>query len=121
MERLRFIVLTDDAERLRGALLLALSHVAGGGEASFFFQMDAVRLLTPGAIAPRDAEHAAAGLPTLADMLAQALDADVQLIACQTGLHLAALSHAELDPRINAGGPIAYMRDVNASDRLLLV
>lgn len=121
MPGFNFLVLTDDAERLRGALLLALSHVAGGGEASFFFQMDAVRLLGPSIVAPRDAEHAAAGLPGLVELIAQALEADIKLTACQTGLQLAGLRHAELDPRIEAGGPISYLRDVEASDRLLLV
>jgi predicted peroxiredoxin len=118
---LRFVILTDDAERLRGALLLALSHAACGGEASLFFQMDAVRLLAPGTMAPRDGEHRAAGLPNLPELIAQARDAGVEMVACQSGLHLAGLEHSALAPGIVAGGPVAYLRDTAATDRLLLV
>ena len=66
MPGLNIVILSEDAERLRGALMLALAHMALGGEARLFLQLDAVRLLAPPISAPRDADHAAHGLPSLA-------------------------------------------------------
>jgi len=121
MPGLNLVVLTDDAERLRGALMLAMAHAALGGEARLFLQLDAVRLLAPPVAAPRDTDHAAAGLPPLASLLDEALGIGVQVIACQSGLALANMQAADLDPRIMAGGPISFLQSIGAEDRLLAV
>ena len=118
---LNIIVLTEDAERFRGALLLALTHKAGDGEARLFLQLDAVRLLGAPLPAPQDTSHRAAGLPGLADLLDEALDNGVTLIACQTGLALAGLSADGLDPRIATGGLLSFLSTVVPADRLLTV
>mgnify|MGYP000893400683 FL=1 len=75
MPGLNLIVLSDDAERLRGALVLALTQMALGAQVRLFLQLDAVRLLAPPLSAPRDADHAAHGLPGLAALIEEALDA----------------------------------------------
>lgn len=121
MSGLSIVVLTDDAERLRGALTLALAQAALGHEARLFLQLDAVRLLTPPHIAPRDDAHRAAGLPPLATLLDEALGADIAIIACQSGMTLAGLSAADLDPRIIAGGPLSFLQSIGPDDRLLSV
>ncbi|RXR30267.1 DsrE family protein [Sphingobium fluviale] len=121
MPGLNFVVLTDDAERLRGALTLALAHAALGGEARLFLQLDAVRLLTPPLSAPRDADHAAHGLPTLAALVTEALDAGVAIIACQSGLALAGLAADALDPRITAGGPVSFLQSIGPEGRLSVI
>lgn len=121
MPRLNLLVLTEDAERFRGALVLALAHVARGGEAALFLQLDAVRLLAPGCAAPRDAEQRAAGLPDLASLLTETLDAGVALIACQSGLAVAGLDANALDARIVSGGPLGFLADCSDADRLLVV
>jgi predicted peroxiredoxin len=121
MPGLNFAVLTDDAERLRGALTLAMAHMALGGEARVFLQLDAVRLLAPPISGPRDADHAAHGLPTLAALVTEALDSGVAIIACQSGLALAGLAADALDPRITAGGPVSFLQSIGPEDRLTIV
>lgn len=122
MPCLHLIALTDDAERLRGALVLALSGRALGQRARMFLQLDAVRLLNPDMpSAPRDADHIAVGLPTLARLIDEALGDGVEIIACQSGLALARLAADTLDPRIETAGPLAFLADVSEDDRLLLV
>ena len=87
MPGLNLIVLSDDAERLRGALVLALTQMALGAQVRLFLQLDAVRLLAPPLSAPRDADHAAHGLPGLAALIEEALDAgDVERRAGGRGL-----------------------------------
>ncbi|MGK2911044.1 MAG: DsrE/DsrF/DrsH-like family protein, partial [Sphingobium sp.] len=85
-----------------------------------FFQMDAAALLSP-ASAPRDAAHAAAGLPSLATLIEEAKALGVTLIACQSGLTLAAIDAASLDPGIAIGGTVAFLQGVTDEDRLLFV
>lgn len=121
MSRLNIVVLTQDVERFRGALSLALAHAALGREARLFLQLDAVRLLASSVVAPRDEEYRAAGLPSLKTLLEEAMDAGVAIIACQSGMTLASVNAADLDPRIAAGGPISFLQSIDASDRLLSV
>lgn len=120
MPGLSIVIPTDDPERLRGALTLALSHRALGGECRIFLQLDAVRLLAPDAPAPRDADHAAHGLPSLARLIAEALDDGVSVTACQSGLALASLDAGQLDPRIETGGPVSFLQALPPEDRLLI-
>ena len=117
---LSIAIITDDAERFRGALVLALAHVALGEEARLFLQLDAVRLLAPGVTAPRDADHVTAGLPALAALLEEALDGGVGIIACQSGLAMAGHSAWDLDPRVETGGPISFLQSCDAGDHLLI-
>lgn len=121
MSSLNLLLLTDDAERLRGALTLALAHGALGGTARLFLQLDAVRLLAPPVHAPNDADHIANGLPSLAALLDETLEAGIAIIACQSGLALARLDLSSLDPRIEAGGPVSFLQSSGADGRLLFV
>ncbi len=121
MPGLNLVMVTEDSERYRGALTLALAHVALGGEARLFLQLDAVRLLAPPLRAPRDDAHAAQGLPSLAALLGEALDCGVTITACQSGLALAELSLADLDPRIEAGGPVSFLQASGADGRLVVI
>ncbi|MGD9809966.1 MAG: DsrE family protein [Sphingobium sp.] len=121
MPGLNIAVLVDDAERLRGALTLALAHVALGGSARLFLQLDAVRMLQSPIRAPRDADHVSHGLPSLADLIGEALETGIEIIACQSGLALAGLALSDLDPRIVAGGPVSFLQASGAGDRLLIL
>ena len=103
MPGLNLIVLSDDAERLRGALVLALTQMALGAQV------------------PRDADHAAHGLPGLAALIEEALDAGVSVIACQSGLALAGLDVSVLDPRITVGGPLSFMQALGADGQLVTI
>ena len=119
MRGLTIIVADDAPERFRAALMLAAAQAALGGRARIFLEGTAVALLA-GDPAPADARHAAAGMPDLATLLAETLDLGARLIACQSGLHLAALEAGTLDPRIDVGGPVLVMQTLG-EDRLLCV
>lgn len=121
MRGLKIVVLTRDSERFRGALTIAAAHAAIGGEAAVMLQLDAVALLHRPIRAHDDVACAAIGLPTLGELIEEALDLGVEFVACQTGLVLAALPAAELDPRIAVGGPVGFMQALSDSDRLVLV
>lgn len=116
---LAVIVATDDAERMRAALLLARCEIALGGSARLFAQGRAVRLLTQGEEQREDASWIAAGEAALAELLSEALDDGVELVACQSGLALAAVSAQQLEPRIAIGGMIGFLADVPQEARLL--
>lgn len=120
MRDLRIIVTTGDAERLRGALVLACAQAALGGQASIFLQLDAVGLLQPSTQAPRDDAHRAAGLPTLATLVEEAVALGVTLTACQSGLALCRLSVGELPDGVEVGGPVSFLQATQDQARLIL-
>lgn len=117
---LLLIATTADAERLRGALTLACAESAIGGHVRLFLQLDAVGLIAPPVIAPHDEAHAAAGLPRLCELLDNALDLGVAVIACQSGLALAGVAADALDPRVTVGGPIAVLAETGPKTRITL-
>ena len=119
MRSLTIIVAAPDPERLRGALTLAAAQAALGGRARLFLQLDAVALLRAPIAAPRDAGHKAAGLPSLEDLLAEALSLGVALSACQSGMSLAGLSLADLPLGTEVTGPIALLQAQTEADRLI--
>ncbi|WP_221792112.1 peroxiredoxin [Aquisediminimonas sediminicola] len=113
------IILTENApERLRGALMIALTHQALGGRARIFFQFESVALLQPPIIASADPGHIAAGLPPLAALVDDALISGMELILCQTGLHLTNARADQFDPRCTFGG-LASILATLGEDRLL--
>lgn len=121
MPGLNIVVVTDEPERFRGALMLAMAQAALGGRTRIFLQVDAVRLLRPSTTAPRDRDHAAHGLPSLAALIDEALDAGVALVACQSGMTLAGIDADDLNPRIEAGGPVSFLQSAGPDERLLSV
>jgi len=121
MRALNIIVATPDAERLRAALVLAAAQAALGGAARVFLQLDAVALLRPPIVAPRDPAHRAAGLPDLAALLNEALGLGVTLIACQSGLALCGMTTADLPEGVETGGPVGFLQATDDRARLLCV
>jgi predicted peroxiredoxin len=119
MRELRIVVATADAERLRGSLILASAQAALGGRASIFLQLDAVALLTPALQAPRDQAHGAAGLPTLGQLIAEALGLGVAILACQSGMALHGVSAQDLPEGVTISGPIAFLQETGDEARLL--
>ncbi|MBN8829847.1 MAG: DsrE family protein [Sphingomonadales bacterium] len=116
---LALILLGADPARLHGALILARAELALGGAARLFVQGEAVALLRPPIAAPQDAAWRAAGEPTLAGLIDEALADGVLIAVCQSGLALAGLDAQALDPRIELTGPIAFLAAVDADTRLL--
>jgi len=110
------ILAAADPERFRTALVLALSQAALGGRARIFLQERSVALLN----GDDAADYAAAGLPGRATMLADALDAGVEIIGCQSGLALVNAAAGDFDPRISWGGMVGLLQSL-ADDRLVIV
>ncbi|KFG90483.1 Peroxiredoxin [Sphingobium herbicidovorans NBRC 16415] len=119
MRELRIIVATADAERLRGALVLASAQAALGGAASLFLQLDGVALLAPAVEAPRDAAHRSAGLPTLGQLITEARALGVAILACQSGMALHGLAERDLPQGVTASGPIAFLQETGDEARLI--
>ncbi|WP_336967827.1 DsrE family protein [Sphingobium aromaticiconvertens] len=120
MHPLKIVLITPDAERFRGALTLAAAQAALGGAVALFLQLDAVAMLHTPLSAPRDEAHAAAGLPTLAALLADAMTLGVQVIACQSGMTLAGLTAGALPKGIDVGGPVQFLADGADETRILI-
>ncbi|WP_242128787.1 DsrE family protein [Sphingobium sp. Sx8-8] len=121
MRELRIVVLTADAERLRGGLVMAAAQAALGGKAAVFLQLDAVGLLRAPIGAPRDEAHEAAGLPSLAALMEEALGLGVVVLACQSGLALCGLSAEDLPEGVEVGGPVGFLQQGGDEARLLLL
>jgi predicted peroxiredoxin len=107
-----------DTGRYRTALALAAAQAAAGGGARLYLHEDAVAMLAPPPPAD-DARYAAAGLPTLAELQEAALGLGVRIVACQSGLALAAIDATSLDPRIETGGMIGMITALD-EDRLVI-
>lgn len=120
MRGLTIIVATADPGRFRTALTLAAAHAALGHRTRLFLDAAAVPLAHRDAPDPEADRHTALGLPTLAELQAEAHALGVTLILCQTGLQLAELTPAEVDPRATFGGMLALIQSLR-DDRLLLV
>ena len=116
MRGLTIIAATADIERFRAALSLACAHAALGGRVRLYCHEGAVRLLLPGED-PDDAQRIAAGLPTRAQLLHEALESSVALIACQTGLAAAGIPFNTLPPGLEPGGLVSLLAGL-ADDRL---
>lgn len=119
MRELRIIVTTADAERLRGALVLATAQAALGGRAGIFLQLDAVALLRQPMTAPGDAAHQAAGLPMLGALMEEAAALGVSILACQSGLALADLTADLLPAGVEISGPVSFLQETDDEARLL--
>jgi predicted peroxiredoxin len=118
MRGLTLIVTGRDPERLRAALTLAAAHAALEGRTRLFCQGEAVEPLAPWARVPNDADHQAAGLPTLGQLIEEALGLGVEILACQSGLALMRIPADALDPRIASGGPVSLLQTLG-EDRLV--
>jgi len=117
---LNIVLTVPDAERLRGALVLASAQAALGGAASLFLQLDAVALLRAPVAAARDDAHQAAGLPRLAALLDDAMALGVAITACQSGLALAGMTAEALPAGVECGGPVGFLSGCGDEARLLI-
>jgi len=116
---LALMLVTADPARLRAALALARAEVALGSSARVFIQGEAAALLHAPIAAPQDAAWQAAGEPTLARLLDEALDDGVEISLCQSGLAMAGIDAARLDRRIAMTGPVAFLATAGPQVRLL--
>lgn len=116
---LALLVVSADPARLRAALTLARAEIALGSRASIFLQGEAAALLKPPVSDPKDEAWLAAGEPSLAQLLDEALEDGAAVSLCQSGLAMGGLDASGLDPRIALTGPLAYLSEVRGETRLL--
>lgn len=114
---LTILVATADVERFRAALSLACAHAALGGRTRLYCHEAAVALLVPGAD-PGNGALAGMGLATRAQLLTEALESGVTLIACQTGLAATGIAFDTLTAGVEPGGLVSLLADLG-DDRLV--
>lgn len=117
MRGLTIIAATGDAERFRAALSLACAHAALGGATRLYCHEAAVTLLVPGDDRD-DAGLAARGLASRAQLLTEARESGVALIACQTGMAAAGIAFDTLAPGVEPGGLVSLLAALG-DDRLV--
>jgi predicted peroxiredoxin len=120
MRNLTIIVATADELRFRSALGLALSTRALAGDVRLFLDTAATELVRPPITGEHDAAHGAVGLPGLAELLDEALEAGVTMSLCQAGMAMAGLSAEALDPRLGYGGMVSMLAAID-EDQLVVV
>ncbi len=116
---LALMLVSADASRLRAALILARSEIALGGSARLFIQGEAAALLRRPMTSPQDEAWRAAGEPTLAALLDEALEDGVAISLCQSSLAMADMMASDLDPDVVLTGTIAFLAAAGADVRLL--
>ena len=120
MSKLAIIIGSADSERLRTALVLATAVAAHDRSVAMFFQGEAVGLLRAPVDDPDAARQAAAGLPTLAQLVAEAEALGVTIAACQSSLALLGLSPADCHPHIIWGGMVGFVGSIAPDTRLVV-
>lgn len=119
MRGLTLLVATADAERLHAALTYAAAGAATGVSVKLHLHEGAVALLVPLKPAPGDEARGAAGLPTLPQIFEEALALGVAVSVCQSGLALAGIDLARIDPRVEAQGPVGLLGALG-EDRMIV-
>jgi predicted peroxiredoxin len=114
---LSIVVAGSDPARLHAALSVAAAWAALDRPARIFLQAEAVGLLRPA----RGSDEAGkgAGLPSLADLLAESLAIGVTITACQTGLALAGMSAKDLPAEVETGGLVGFLAE-RGDDQLMM-
>src|SRR3546814_14104241 len=64
--------------------------------------------------------HRAAGLPSLAMVIEEALGLGVTLLACQSGLALCGMTADDLPKGVEVGGPVGFLQQTGEEARLIL-
>jgi len=116
---LTIVIAEASTARFRSALTLALAQIALGGAACIFLDGAAVALARIALPATDDDMHIAAGLPSLAELRDEALDAGMRLVLCQSGLALTDSAAEDHDPRAEFGGMVGVLAAIG-DDRLIM-
>ena len=120
MRGLTIIIADVSSIRFRAALSLASTHAALGGKARLFLAGEAVSLIRAPISGWDDDEYAEIGQPDMASLYAEALDAGIGFIVCQTGMALGNAQMGDFDSRVEAGGMVSLLASVG-DERLVAV
>lgn len=100
------LVSSDQPERIFPPFILALGARAMDMDAMMFFTMSGLRALVKGG-----AEQIELGGKNLADMLKQAIELGVRLVACSTALEAMGISQDELIEQVEVAGVATYLSE----------
>ena len=120
MRGLTIIIADVSSTRFRAALSLACAHTALGGKTRIFLSGEAVSIIRAPVSGWDDDEYAEIGQPDMASLYAEALDAGVSFIVCQTGMALGTAEMSDFDSRVAAGGMVSLLASLG-DDRLVTV
>jgi len=113
MPGLTVILASADAERARAGLEVAAANAALGQPTRVFVQGSAARLF-----GELD-QKAAPGLPSLGELLEEAMALGVSVTVCQSGLALAGLRADRLPSGVETGGLVELLSGAGG-DQLLM-
>ncbi len=106
-------------DRLHAALSLAAASAALGRTVALYFHAEAARVAAPAMAWGEDVSFAAAGAPTVRELIDAAAELGVAMTACQTGLALTGLSASEIDPRIEPSGLVDFLSRASDAEIVL--
>ena len=120
MRGLTIVVADVSSERFRTALDMAVSQAALGGTARIFLNGEAVSIVRQPIVGWEDESYAEAGLPTLPQLYAEALDQGVRIVICQSGMQMTGAEPLEYDARVEYAGMVSLIQGLG-DDRLVTV
>jgi predicted peroxiredoxin len=109
MQGLTIIVATADPERFRSALEVAATNAALDRPTFMFLQGSAAALMDLGSLSAAGPQHASAGLPTLPEMLTEAIALGARISVCQSGLALAGMEARDLPESVEIAGLVEML------------
>lgn len=118
MRGLTIIVANISTERFRCALSTAAAQAALGGRARIFLNGESVTIIRAPIVGLEDEAHAAAGQPMLAQLFEEVLGLGVEIIVCQSAMHMTGTEPKDFDARVHFGGLVSLMQSLG-DDRLL--
>ena len=120
MRGLTIIVADVSSERFRTALDMAVSQAALGGTARIFLNGEAVSIVRQPIVGWEDEAYEDAGLPTLPQLYAEALDQGVAVMICQSGMQMTGAEPRDYDARVEYGGMVSLLQGLG-DDRLVAI
>ena len=120
MRGLTIIVADVSSVRFRTALDMAVAQAALGGKACVFLNGEAASIVRQPILGWEDEAYANAGLPTLPQLYAEALDQGVAVVICQSGMQMTGAEPRDYDPRVEYGGMVSLLQGLG-DDRLVAI
>jgi len=121
---LGILLIAGTHERAHYAFVLATAAAAIGRSVTVFATNDGCRALledwTTLADAGRDATLPPLGIATFADLRTAAVDLDIRLIACESGLRMAGLETAPLAETVEVAGVVTFLAAVGCGQIVTL-
>ena len=118
---LSIVVMGPDHARVHGALSLAVGGAALGGRVRLFFQGEAVKALAQAKCWPENDALRDIGAATLPELRAQAAELEIEIFACETGMHLTGVRADGLVAGVETAGLIGFLAGRGEADEMVTV